>query len=103
MSPLLLASDTAFDFAANPPTTGELLFFAILLGVHGLAGLIVYFLPALLARSTQQRRFIFWLNLLLGWTILGWIGAFVWALISPPRTADQASGLAAATGSNDCP
>ncbi len=103
MIPLLLASDTAFDFAAHPPTTGDLLFFVLLLGVHGLAGLVIYFVPALLARSTQQRHFIFWLNLLLGWTILGWIGALVWALISPPRPAGQASSLAASAGPSDRP
>jgi ABC-type transport system involved in cytochrome c biogenesis permease component len=42
----------------------------------------LYFLPALVAisRHHHQRWAISALNLLLGWTVLGWIGAFVWAL-----------------------
>jgi len=90
MASVLLASDTAFNFAASPPTLGDLLFFALLVGFGALAGITLYFLPALVARSTHQRHFIFWLNLLLSWTIIGWIGAFLWAIISPPTQMDKA-------------
>ena len=43
--------------------------------------LALYFLPALIgaAREHHNRWAIFWLNLFLGWTILGWIAAFIWA------------------------
>lgn len=43
---------------------------------------IVYFVPFFVAwyRNGKHGAAIFALNLLLGWTILGWIGALVWAL-----------------------
>ena len=47
--------------------------------------LLLYFLPAIIAsaRKHNQRVAIFWLNLFLGWTFLGWIAAFVWAFTNP--------------------
>jgi hypothetical protein len=44
-------------------------------------GLFLYFLPAIIAvdRRHEQGLAIFVLNLLLGWTALGWILALVWA------------------------
>lgn len=47
--------------------------------------LLLYFLPAIIAsaRRHNQRVAIFWLNLFLGWTFLGWIAAFVWAFTNP--------------------
>ena len=43
--------------------------------------LALYFLPTIVARNKQRMDTgsIFVLNLLLGWTIVGWIIAFVWA------------------------
>ena len=43
--------------------------------------LTFYFLPTLIAlgRGHHQRTTIFLLNLLLGWTFFGWVGALVWA------------------------
>ena len=43
--------------------------------------LAIYFAPALLAGYRRHRNVpaIFALNLLLGWTMLGWVVAFVWA------------------------
>jgi hypothetical protein len=43
--------------------------------------LVAYFIPALVAgyRGHHQTLAIVVLNLLLGWTVLGWIGALVWA------------------------
>jgi hypothetical protein len=51
-------------------------------------GLIVlYFLPTLQAFTKGRRHpnanAIFALNLLLGWTVIGWVGALVWALTKP--------------------
>jgi len=47
--------------------------------------LLNYFVPTLIAhyRKHHNREAIFWLNLLLGWTGLGWIAAFVWAFTKP--------------------
>ena len=52
-----------------------------------LAGL-VYFAPAIVAlsRSHMSAGAIVVLNLLLGWTALGWIIAIVWAFTGNTRT-----------------
>jgi hypothetical protein len=44
---------------------------------------IIYFLPTVVAgiRSHRQIWAIFALNLLLGWSFIGWAAAMVWALI----------------------
>jgi hypothetical protein len=46
--------------------------------------LFPYFLPTIIAilRRKANAGGIFVLNLLLGWTLIGWIGALVWALSS---------------------
>lgn len=47
------------------------------------AGVIVYVLPALIATWRQKRNAlaIGALNLLLGWTLVGWVVSLVWALL----------------------
>lgn len=42
----------------------------------------LYFLPAIVASHNHKKNqiSILVLNLLLGWTVLGWIGALVWAV-----------------------
>jgi H+/Cl- antiporter ClcA len=47
-------------------------------------GLFVYFLPTLFAnqRRHRERRPIFVLNLLAGWTFAGLVAALVWSLTS---------------------
>ena len=42
----------------------------------------VYFLPTLISydRKHDSRAGIMALNLLLGWSLIGWIIAFIWAL-----------------------
>ena len=44
--------------------------------------LIVYFLPSMVAhdRKHHNKEAIFLLNLLLGWTVLGWVIAAIWAV-----------------------
>lgn len=46
--------------------------------------LICYFIPGLVATIREHKNCtaIWMLNLLLGWTFLGWIGALVWSLTS---------------------
>jgi hypothetical protein len=43
--------------------------------------LILYFLPSIiaLARNKRDTLAIFLLNLFLGWSVIGWIVALVWA------------------------
>lgn len=46
--------------------------------------LALYFLPAIIAWNKKSRTGIFLLNLLLGWTLLGWIAALIWSVTSEP-------------------
>lgn len=53
-----------------------------------LAVVCLYFLPTVIAfaRGHHNAIPIAAVNLLLGWTVLGWIGSFIWSLTSPaPR------------------
>jgi len=52
-------------------------------GAIALAAL--YFIPSGIAALSKHHNTnaIFALNLLLGWTLLGWVGALVWALAKP--------------------
>lgn len=45
-------------------------------------GLMIYFLPAFIGRKKNSAVGIFLLNLFLGWTFLGWLGALIWAVSS---------------------
>jgi hypothetical protein len=43
----------------------------------------LYFLPAMIAykRQTQYRGYIILVNVLFGWTVLGWLAALLWAIL----------------------
>ncbi len=43
----------------------------------------IYFMPTIIAYYSNHKRIlpIFLLNLFLGWTIIGWVGALVWSVI----------------------
>jgi len=47
-----------------------------------IAIIVAYFIPLFIAygRHHHNRGAIAAVNILLGWSVLGWIGAFVWAL-----------------------
>lgn len=57
--------------------------FALLLIPFG----AIHFLPTIIAGLRHGRSVagIFLLNLLLGWTVIGWVIALVWALRDEPR------------------
>src|SRR5438874_11375825 len=59
----------------------------------------LYVLPTILAWKKTHRIPILLLNLLLGWTLLGWIGALVWALNDTPANPSQ---LGAAAFCSEC-
>lgn len=44
---------------------------------------VVYFTPSIIAYTRKHRNFgaLLALNVFLGWTLLGWVGALVWALL----------------------
>lgn len=54
------------------------LFIALIIVILSLG----YFLPAMIAWTNSRRNTsaIFALNLFLGWTLIGWVGALVWSL-----------------------
>ncbi|HVM75136.1 MAG TPA: superinfection immunity protein [Candidatus Saccharimonadales bacterium] len=43
---------------------------------------LLYFLPAIIGRHKRDAAGIFLVNLLLGWTLIGWIIALIWACTS---------------------
>ena len=64
-----------------------------LIGLFALAFFgVVYFTPGLLAAIRRHHNTlpIFALNLLFGWTIIGWFAAVIWSLTSPPK--DRSNG-----------
>lgn len=42
---------------------------------------VLYFLPTIVGWNKRNAGAIFVLNLLLGWTFIGWVVALVWALM----------------------
>lgn len=49
-------------------------------------GITLYFLPSIAGYRKANVGAIFILNLLLGWTLIGWVVALVWAFTNdPPR------------------
>jgi hypothetical protein len=47
--------------------------------------LVLYFLPSIIGYSHRNFGSIFLLNLLLGWTAIGWIVAIIWAVSSDKK------------------
>src|SRR5215469_18398979 len=47
---------------------------------------LLYFLPAIIGRNKTDATGIFLLNLLLGWTLVGWVVDFLWACASDRPT-----------------
>ena len=46
-------------------------------------GILVYFIPTFIAnkKNHTQKTPILLLNIFLGWTFLGWVGALIWACV----------------------
>lgn len=44
----------------------------------------LYFLPAIIGRDKNHATAIFLVNLFFGWTVIGWVVAFVWACSAQP-------------------
>ena len=79
---LLLALLVVLPFVFPPADDAETnLSIALAVAV----ALPLYLLPAIIARLRKHPYVagIFLLNLLLGWTFLGWVGALVWACVAP--------------------
>jgi hypothetical protein len=50
-------------------------------------GLIIYFIPSFIAhlRGNKNLAAILILNVFLGWTGLGWVGALIWASLNDDK------------------
>jgi hypothetical protein len=48
---------------------------------------VLYFLPTIIGHGKRDATVIFILNLLLGWTGIGWFVALLWACASEPRVS----------------
>jgi Superinfection immunity protein len=48
---------------------------------------LLYFLPAIIGREKHDAAGIFLLNCFLGWTVVGWVIALVWACVAEPYYA----------------
>jgi hypothetical protein len=73
-----------------------------------LAALVLglYFFPSIVAavRKHRQQGAIVAVNLLLGWTLLGWVAALAWALVNPePHTAPAPANTGLNAGRIPCP
>jgi hypothetical protein len=72
-------------------TTGDSFKAFLPLAIIGAVVTMIYFLPvwAACVRNSNHRWPIFAVNALLGWTIVGWVVAFIWAVAEkveePPR------------------
>ena len=51
--------------------------------------IVFYLLPSVIAstRKTGHQSAIFFINMLFGWTVLGWIAALIWAVVEKPQLA----------------
>jgi hypothetical protein len=58
--------------------------------------ILLYFLPTLIARDKPDVMAIFLVNLLFGWTVIGWFVALIWACAAeryiPVRMVPVSSG-----------
>lgn len=71
-----------FLAAITAPTDGSADNYGLAMGVLVCLGLCAYFLPSIIAsrRGHKNALAIKALNLLLGWSLLGWVLSLVWAL-----------------------
>jgi len=57
-------------------------------------GIAVYFLPSFIAALRRHKAAggVIALNVFFGWTALGWIAAFIWAVAGPSSDFDPPAG-----------
>ena len=52
-------------------------------------GVLVYLVPSVMALGRPGHPRVMIVNLLLGWTVVGWVVALVWAMRLPPANASS--------------
>ncbi len=63
----------------SPSPVAEVVGGMSILTVLMILSVLMYFIPALVGMRHKQAAAIFVLNAFLGWTIVGWVAALVWA------------------------
>lgn len=55
-----------------------------------LLAIIIYMIPTViaLARDIPQRSTVAVVNIIFGWTLIGWVIAFIWALMAETRSEE---------------
>jgi hypothetical protein len=51
--------------------------------------ILIGFLPSILARQKEHFVAILLINIFLGWTVIGWIAALIWALTDAPKSSSN--------------
>jgi hypothetical protein len=105
---VLLALVCLVSFLIGSGTNGIALIASIVFFPSAIA---LYFYPTICAAGEHPKATpIFALNLLAGWTLVGWIGAFIWALnkpvvqaSSPTETTTYAEDLLSSAANKECP
>ena len=75
--------------------TNTFAFFATIGFVVG--SIVLYFCPTIIAisRNHSNKTSIIVLNLFLGWTIIGWVGALVWSYSAKPEVLAEVTSMPA--------
>lgn len=57
--------------------------------IAGFVLIFIYFIPSIIARDKFQFKFIFFLNLLIGWTGIGWLIALFWGIKAKSKAIES--------------
>jgi len=80
---------------APRPTVDKPFAVAVELGAFVVRSILaaIYLIPTMLAGLKTHRQYygVLAINLFLGWTFIGWIGALVWALVTKPVNATMST------------
>ncbi len=90
---ILPIASISFLVETGYPHTHHWLFFpAIPLSILAVL-FIPYFIPSIVAFARRHHNAvpILFLNIFLGWTLIGWVGALIWALTTPQEVASPVS------------
>ena len=70
--------------------------------LHLIFGFLLYFLPSIIGRDKRDAAGIFLVNLFLGWTVIGWIIALIWAVSGERCLPVHYVHVPAASGTRFC-
>ena len=76
-----------FGDSLTEPAATDILLAAVII----LFGLVIYFSPFIVAHAKDHEReaSIFFANLTIGWTVIGWIVVWIWVLTTLPKATES--------------